>query len=238
VGMSVVKTEDSLKTALDKAFEYDEAVLIEAYIKGIELTGGVLGNQDPEALPLIEIIPDEHHEFFDYEAKYVAGVTKEICPARIDNELAEKARNYAKIAHAALHCKGYSRTDMILKDREIYVLETNTIPGMTRTSLFPQAAKAAGMSFSQLLDRLIQLGIEAKRGQSFEYIEKDRISPQERARMFEEYNQQSLITSKVEEISLNLLKVGNLTYEQIAEITGLTADRVKELSVSNPNYEA
>ena len=72
----------------------------------------------------------------------------------------------------------------------------------------------------------------------FEYIEKDRISPQERARMFEEYNQQSLITSKVEEISLNLLKVGNLTYEQIAEITGLTADRVKELSVSNPNYEA
>ena len=238
VGMSVVKTEDSLKTALDKAFEYDEAVLIEAYIKGIEITGGVLGNQDPEALPLIEIIPDEHHEFFDYEAKYVAGVTKEICPARIDNELAEKARNYAKIAHTALHCKGYSRTDMILKDREIYVLETNTIPGMTRTSLFPQAAKAAGMSFSQLLDRLIQLGIEAKRGQSFEYIEKDRISPQERARMFEEYNQQSLITSKVEEISLNLLKVGNLTYEQIAEITGLTADRVKELSVSNPNYEA
>jgi D-alanine-D-alanine ligase len=160
VGMSVVKTEASLKTALDKAFEYDEAVLIEAYIKGIELTGGVIGNQDPEALPLIEIIPDEHHEFFDYEAKYVAGVTKEICPARIDNELAEKARNYAKIAHTALHCKGYSRTDMILKDREIYVLETNTIPGMTRTSLFPQAAKAAGISFSQLLDRLIQLGIE------------------------------------------------------------------------------
>ncbi len=162
VGMSVVRTEASLKTALDKAFKYDEAVLIEAYIKGIELTGGVIGNRDTEALPLIEIIPDEHHEFFDYEAKYVAGVTKEICPARIDMELSEKAQNYAKIAHAALHCKGYSRTDMILKDRELYLLETNTIPGMTRTSLFPQAAKAAGMSFSQLLDRLIQLGIEAK----------------------------------------------------------------------------
>lgn len=162
VGMSVVKTEASLKTALDKAFKYDEAILIESYIKGIELTGGVIGNQDPEALPLIEIIPDERHEFFDYEAKYVAGVTKEICPARIDKELTEKAQNYAKIAHTALHCKGYSRTDMILKDSDIYVLETNTIPGMTRTSLFPQAAKAAGMSFSQLLDRLIQLGIEAK----------------------------------------------------------------------------
>ncbi len=160
IGMSIVKTEDSLKIALDKAFSYDDTVLIEAYLKGIEITGGIIGNENLEALPLIEIIPDENHDFFDYEAKYVAGLTQEICPARIDDALTEKAKTYVKMAHHALCCKGYSRTDMILKDQDIYVLETNTIPGMTRTSLFPQAAQAAGLSFSQLLDRLIELGIE------------------------------------------------------------------------------
>jgi len=160
IGMSIVKTEDSLKIALDKAFSYDDTVLIEAYLKGIEITGGIIGNENLEALPLIEIIPDENHEFFDYEAKYVAELTQEICPAHIDDALTEKAKVYAKMAHHALCCRGYSRTDMILKDQNIYVLETNTIPGMTRTSLFPQAAQAAGLSFSQLLDRLIELGIE------------------------------------------------------------------------------
>ncbi|QTA90228.1 D-alanine--D-alanine ligase family protein [Desulfonema magnum] len=162
IGMSIVRSEEFLKEAVDKAFAYDDTVLIEAYIKGTELTCGIIGNNDDlQALPLIEIIPDEAHEFFDYEAKYVAGLTQEICPARIDESLAEKARTYAKMAHQALCCKGYSRTDMILRNQEIYVLETNTIPGMTQTSLFPRAAKAAGISFSQLLDKLIELGIEA-----------------------------------------------------------------------------
>ena len=129
----------------------------------IELTGGVIGNRDLQALPLIEIIPDDEHEFFDYEAKYTAGITQEICPARIDDEMTQKAQTYAKKAHRALFCSGYSRTDMILKDGEIYVLETNTIPGMTATSLLPQAAQVAGLSFSQLLDQLIELSIEAHR---------------------------------------------------------------------------
>ncbi|MDM8521820.1 D-alanine--D-alanine ligase [Desulfococcaceae bacterium HSG8] len=161
IGMSIVRTEDSLKDAVDKAFGYDGTVFVEAYIEGTELTGGVIGNEEPEALPLIEIIPDKAHEFFDYEAKYVPGMTQEICPARIDNILTEKVQACARIAHQALRCKGYSRTDVILKDQDIYVLETNTIPGMTATSLFPQAAKAAGLSFSQLLDKLIELGIES-----------------------------------------------------------------------------
>ena len=113
------------------------------------------------ALPIIEIIPDDEHEFFDYEAKYTAGVTQEICPARIDDTMTQTAQTYAKAAHRALFCNGYSRTDMIMKDEEIYVLETNTIPGMTATSLLPQAAQAAGMSFSSLLDRLIELSIQA-----------------------------------------------------------------------------
>lgn len=160
VGMSIIKSEESLNSALELAFEHDRTVLLEAYITGIELTGGVIGNHDLEALPIIEIIPDKNHEFFDYEAKYVAGVSQEICPARIDESLTEKAQTYAKMAHNALSCKGYSRTDMILKGKEIYVLETNTIPGMTATSLLPQAAAVAGLNFSQLLDKLIQLGIE------------------------------------------------------------------------------
>jgi D-alanine-D-alanine ligase len=162
VGMTIVKSAAGLQPAIGKAREQDSAVLVESYIAGTELTGGVIGNNQLEALPLIEIIPDKSHDFFDYEAKYTAGASQEICPARINEELTRKAQNYAKIAHRALFCRGYSRTDMILKDDEVYVLETNTIPGMTATSLFPQAAQKAGMSFSQVLDKLIELGLEER----------------------------------------------------------------------------
>jgi D-alanine-D-alanine ligase len=160
VGMSIVRSAGDLQGALDKAIVYDRAVMVESYIAGTELTGGVIGNKELEALPIIEILPDQTREFFDYEAKYTPGVTQEICPARIDEELTQQAQSYAKIAHQALYCRGYSRTDMILKDRELYVLETNTIPGMTVTSLLPQAAQVAGISFSQLMDKLIELGLE------------------------------------------------------------------------------
>ncbi|RLC31812.1 D-alanine--D-alanine ligase [Candidatus Woesebacteria bacterium] len=160
VGISIVKSTDALKDAMDKAFIEDDEILVETFIKGIELTGGVIGNETLQALPIIEIIPDESHEFFDYDAKYTAGVTQEICPARIDDAMTEKAQACAKAAHRAIFCKGYSRTDMILSDEEIYVLETNTIPGMTPTSLLPQAAAAGGISFSDLLDRLIELSLE------------------------------------------------------------------------------
>jgi len=160
VGISIVKSIDLLNDAVDKAFAHDDVILIEAYIDGIELTGGVIGNDKIEALPIIEIIPDKSYDFFDYTAKY-AGATQEICPARIDDALTQKAQAVSKTAHNALFCKGYSRTDMILKDQNLFVLETNTIPGMTATSLLPLAADAAGISFSRLLDRLIELSIEA-----------------------------------------------------------------------------
>lgn len=160
VGISIVKSKDSFKEAVDKAFEQDSMVLIEAFIDGIELTGGVIGNDQLEALPIIEIIPSESFDFFDYEAKYTAGATNEICPARINDVMTKKAQEIAKTAHKALFCKGYSRTDVILKDQDMYVLETNTIPGMTATSLLPLAAGEAGIPFSQLLDRLIELSIE------------------------------------------------------------------------------
>ena len=160
IGMSIVKSTEKLQEALDAAFVYDNTVLIETYIDGLELTGSVIGNNNPEALPIIEIIPDKDHDFFDFHAKYTAGITSEICPARIDDAVTEKAKKYARMAHQALFCKGYSRTDMILNNKGLYVLETNTIPGMTTTSLLPLAAKTAGISFSRLLDKLIELGIE------------------------------------------------------------------------------
>ena len=166
VGMSIVKSAADLQDALDKAGEFDQAIIVESYIEGTELTAGVIGNKELSALPIIEIIPDEAYEFFDYEAKYKAGATREICPARISEELTQSAQNCAKIAHHALFCRGYSRSDMILRDNEMYVLETNTIPGMTATSLFPQAAQKAGMSFSQVLDKLIELGLEEHQARS------------------------------------------------------------------------
>lgn len=160
IGLSIVKSINNLKSALDKAFLHDHTVLIEKYMDGIELTGGVIGNQKLQALPIVEIIPGAEYEFFDYKAKYTPGASKEICPARINDFLTQKAQDCAIKAHKALFCRGYSRTDMILKENDIYVLETNTIPGMTPTSLLPLAAKTAGISFSQLLDQLIELSFE------------------------------------------------------------------------------
>lgn len=162
VGMSIVRTPGGMPDAVTAALNYDNEVMIEAFIGGIEVTAGVLGNDTLEALPLVEIVPGGDHEFFDYDAKYTPGLTEEICPARISEELTAKAQDYALRAHRILQCRGYSRTDMIVKEDQLYLLETNTIPGMTATSLFPQAARAAGYSFSALLDRLIELGMEDK----------------------------------------------------------------------------
>jgi D-alanine-D-alanine ligase len=166
VGMSIIKNEDDLDSAINLAFSHDDTVLIESYIKGIELTCGVLGNRDAQALPVIEIIPGEGYEFFDYDAKYLPGATNEICPARIDEEIREEVQKLAVKAHKALFLKGYSRTDFMLKDNKPFVLETNTIPGMTATSLFPQQANVAGYPFPDLLDRLIELAMENKKNRS------------------------------------------------------------------------
>lgn len=166
VGMTIVRNDPALAAALEKALQFGATALVEAYVSGVEITCGVLGNDPVEALPLIEIIPGADHEFFDYTAKYQPGATQEICPARLDGQLTRKAQACAVIAHQALYCRGYSRTDMILKDGECVVLETNTIPGMTATSLFPQSAQAAGIPFNRLLDRLIDLGMEAPRRQT------------------------------------------------------------------------
>ncbi len=160
LGMSIAKDDAELAAGLRLALEHDSEVMVEEYIQGREITVGVLGNDDPAPLPLVEIVPDSRFAFFDYEAKYQPGATREICPAEVSDDVRTTAQEYALKAHQALRLRGYSRTDMILRDGELFLLETNTIPGMTPTSLFPQAAAAAGLSFSALLDRLIDLALE------------------------------------------------------------------------------
>ncbi len=160
VGMGIIRQPEQMQPAIDQAFSHDGVLLMEQYIKGVELTCGVLGNDSLEPLPVIEIIPGTEYEYFDYQAKYVPGATEEICPARIDKALTRRVQQLACDAHKALFLEGYSRTDMILSGNDLFVLETNTIPGMTATSLYPQSAAAAGYSFSSLLDRLIELAME------------------------------------------------------------------------------
>ena len=160
LGMTIARSEDEISEGLQKAFAIDNQVMIEEFIEGREITGGVLGNNELTAFPLVEIIPGDQYEFFDYEAKYQPGASTEICPAELDDPLTIRAQQNALTAHRALQLRGYSRTDMIITDDEIYVLETNTIPGMTPTSLLPQGAAAAGLDFAALLDRLIELALE------------------------------------------------------------------------------
>ena len=159
IGMTVVHDESKMSGAVATAFEYDDMVLIEQFITGTEITVPILGNDTLEVLPIVEIVPAGG--FYDYKAKYTAGATDEIVPARISEAVAMEARRIAKICHETLGCRGMSRTDMIVTPTgEIYTLEVNTIPGMTPTSLLPRSAEAAGFSFSQLLNKLIALALE------------------------------------------------------------------------------
>lgn len=159
VGISIVdsKDEKKLKGAVDKAFKVCDEIIIEEYIDGQEMTCGIVENvkgQKYFALPVTEIIPPDDR-FFDYEVKY-DGSTQEITPARIDKKLAIRIQEVAKKAHQILGCSNYSRVDFIVKDNKIYVLEVNTLPGLTSESLLPKAAKEAGIEFSKLLDIIIK----------------------------------------------------------------------------------
>lgn len=161
LGMSVASTPEALKSGLENAFCFGPEVMVEEYITGREITVGVLGNKELTALPLVEIIPGKEHPFFDYGAKYDVGASEEICPAQLSDTITAKAQEYGLAAHKALRLKGYSRTDMIVTEQgEIFLIETNTIPGMTPTSLLPQAAAEYGLTFSALLDRLIALALQ------------------------------------------------------------------------------
>lgn len=157
VGTSKVNTKKEFKKALKKAYAYDDWAIIEEYLDGTEVTCAILGNENPKALPLVEIVPKK--EYFDYEAKYNPNLTDEIVPARITKNLTKKAQEAALVAYKSIGCRGFGRVDMIIRGNKVYVLEINTIPGLTPVSLFPKAAKAAGLSYERLLDKIIQFAI-------------------------------------------------------------------------------
>lgn len=150
VGLTVVKEASAFEPAVELAFLYDDEVMIEAFIPGRELTVGILGD---EALPVGEIIP--RHEIFDYECKYTPGMSEEVFPAKLQRNVAEQCQQLGLIAHQALKLGGYSRVDFRMQpDGRLFCLEANTLPGMTATSLFPQAGRAAGISFPELCHRI------------------------------------------------------------------------------------
>lgn len=159
-GLTIAMDETMLREGIDKAFACDTAVLVEQYIKGRELTVPVLGNHGAEAaLPVIEIIPK--NEFYDYESKYSEGGSIHVCPAELSAAFTEEVQAAAVQAHRALGCSGYSRSDFLVsEDGLAYILETNTLPGMTPLSLFPDSARAVGISYGELLERFIALALE------------------------------------------------------------------------------
>jgi D-alanine-D-alanine ligase len=159
VGMSIVHDPSELPAALEKAFAHDPVVLIERFEDGVEVTIGVLGNDDPVALPTLEIVPE--NEFYDYDSKYVPGMSRHIIPAGVSEAARVECQRIAVAAHVALGCAGMSRADTIVTpDGRVLLLEVNTIPGMTATSLVPDAARAAGIEFPELCERLVGLALE------------------------------------------------------------------------------
>lgn len=152
VGVSIVKKESELENAINKAERYDKEIIIEEYIKGIEVTCGVLGDQ---VMPVVEIRPK--NEFFDYESKYTESGAEEICPAQISKRLSDKIQKISLRVFQLIKGKGYARVDFIIKKGEPYLLEVNTLPGMTAMSLLPKEALVMGMGYPQLLDRIIEL---------------------------------------------------------------------------------
>lgn len=158
IGVSIVREKAALSEALQVALGLCGEALVEEFIPGVELTVAVLGNDPPEALPVIEIVPK--NGWYDFEAKYTPGMSKHIIPARIPEAQLAEAGNWAVAAHEALGCRDLSRVDMIMaEDGALHVLEVNTIPGLTPTSLFPDAAAAAGISFGDLCDRLVRMAL-------------------------------------------------------------------------------
>lgn len=155
VGVQIVADREHFVAAVGAAFRYDDDVLVEEYVKGREFSVGVLGGR---ALPVIEIIPKSG--WYDYENKYQAGATEEVCPAALDAEITEKMQREAEHAFEVLRLKVYGRIDFLLdKNNNFYCLEANTLPGMTPMSLLPQEAAAAGIAFPELCEKIIELSL-------------------------------------------------------------------------------
>ena len=165
VGLDIVPTEGDLRGALAGLFVLDERVLVEDFVAGRELTCAVLDGVafgPCRALPLVEVTP-VGEPFFNYRAKYTPGVAREVCPAPVPAEVTAQVQALGVRAHQALGCRGFSRTDFILRnDGRLVTLETTTIPGLTETSLLPQAAAAAGLSFAELVAGMATSALPAR----------------------------------------------------------------------------
>jgi D-alanine-D-alanine ligase len=156
IGLSIADRQDDVAKAIELALGFDERVLIEEYIKGRELTVGILENQP---LCVIEIVTQ--NRFFDFQAKYQSGFTEYIVPAKLPGAIAERAREIARLAHQVLGCFCFSRVDIMLgQDNGLYILEVNTIPGLTSSSLLPKAAKNSGIGFDQLCLKMLNSAYE------------------------------------------------------------------------------
>lgn len=155
LGMTFAQTEQEMQLGIEKVFSMGDSALVEEYTKGIEVTCGILGD---EPLPLILITPPEKAQFFDYHSKYALDGAEEICPAPIEDKLTKQIQEITLKAHRLLGLSGYSRADFIISEGVPFILEVNTLPGMTPTSLVPRAAKTAGYSFNMLIEKLIELG--------------------------------------------------------------------------------
>jgi D-alanine-D-alanine ligase len=162
VGMTIVHEAGELAEAIEKAFAFDRDVLIERFVEGTEVTIAVIGNDEVVALPTLEIVPE--HEFYDYDSKYVPGMSSHIIPARVSEAARAECQRLAVSAHRTLGCRGMSRADTIVEaDGTVWLLEVNTIPGMTSTSLVPDAARAAGIEFPELCRMLVEFALEPNR---------------------------------------------------------------------------
>lgn len=159
VGVSIVRQEDQLSRAVGLAFRYDPEILVEKYIRGKEVHVGILGDQ---ALGAIEILSNTSTSFYDYEAKYTPGMSRHIFPARLSQAVYQKSLDDALAAHRALGCSGYSRVDLIVDESGTpYILEINTLPGMTQTSLLPEIAQGVGIDFDTLVAKILVYALEA-----------------------------------------------------------------------------
>lgn len=153
IGITISENESDIIGAINFARIYDSKILIEKYIKGRQLTVSILG-ENPVALPIVEVIPKSG--FYDFKSKYTSGLTEYIVPAKIDKDLAQTIQEIALDTHRSLGCYGISRVDLILDEKEEpFVLEINTMPGMTETSLVPKAAAAAGIDFKKLVEIIL-----------------------------------------------------------------------------------
>ena len=156
IGLTIVHNENDYDSAVEEAFKYDDEILIEEFISGKEITVSIVGE---DVLPIIEIRPE--HGLYDYECKYTKGMTEYICPAELNEDLTKRIKRTAFEVYKLLKCRHYGRVDLRLdNNNQHWFLELNTLPGMTDTSLLPKAAKATGISFEQLIGKIIKQSLD------------------------------------------------------------------------------